>query len=132
MENIEILDVDLHDENLKPKVELIDSNKFIILSLLTFGVYDIWWMFKTWTFFKKDEGLDIMPWARALFMIFFLHSLFDKINLFTAPHVDKNPINSTPLFLGYILFNFLGRLPDPFWLISLLGFFVFNCTYKSI
>ncbi|EXE34023.1 hypothetical protein J571_4043, partial [Acinetobacter baumannii 554515] len=60
-----------HIENLK----VISVNKFIFLSLISFGLYPIWWMFKAWRFFLIKDKLNIMPAARAIFSIFFLYSL---------------------------------------------------------
>ncbi len=56
-----------HIENLK----VISVNKFIFLSLISFGLYPIWWMFKAWRFFLIKDKLNIMPAARAIFSIFF-------------------------------------------------------------
>ncbi|HHP6486771.1 TPA: hypothetical protein ACSE37_001147, partial [Acinetobacter baumannii] len=55
-----------HIENLK----VISVNKFIFLSLISFGLYPIWWMFKAWRFFLIKDKLNIMPAARAIFSIF--------------------------------------------------------------
>ncbi|MDA3491284.1 DUF4234 domain-containing protein, partial [Acinetobacter sp. AOR33_HL] len=52
-----------HIENLK----IISVNKFIFLSLISFGLYPIWWMFKAWRFFLIKDKLNIMPAARAIF-----------------------------------------------------------------
>ncbi|MCA4255387.1 DUF4234 domain-containing protein, partial [Acinetobacter baumannii] len=46
-----------HIENLK----VISVNKFIFLSLISFGLYPIWWMFKAWRFFLIKDKLNIMP-----------------------------------------------------------------------
>ncbi len=51
-----------HIENLK----VISVNKFIFLSLISFGLYPIWWMFKAWRFFLIKDKLNIMPAARAI------------------------------------------------------------------
>ncbi len=56
----------------------ISLNKFIILSIASFGLYEIWWMYKAWRFYQQKEQSNIMPAARAIFTIFFLHSLFKK------------------------------------------------------
>ncbi len=40
-----------HIENLK----IISVNKFIFLSLISFGLYPIWWMFKAWRFFSNQR-----------------------------------------------------------------------------
>ncbi|EPJ6601734.1 hypothetical protein LF332_001655, partial [Acinetobacter baumannii] len=42
-----------HIENLK----VISVNKFIFLSLISFGLYPIWWMFKAWRFFLIKDKL---------------------------------------------------------------------------
>ncbi|MFX8512392.1 hypothetical protein ABTM04_21180, partial [Acinetobacter baumannii] len=64
-----------HIENLK----VISLNKFIVLSIISFGLYQIWWVFKAWRFFLIKDKLNIMPAARAVFSIFFLYSLFNRI-----------------------------------------------------
>ncbi|MUT81012.1 tyrosyl-tRNA synthetase, partial [Acinetobacter baumannii] len=43
-----------HIENLK----VISVNKFIFLSLISFGLYPIWWMFKAWRFFLIKDKLN--------------------------------------------------------------------------
>lgn len=61
-----------HIENLK----VISVNKFIFLSLISFGLYPIWWMFKAWRFFLIKDKLNIMPAARAIFLYsFYIHYL---------------------------------------------------------
>ena len=58
--------------------QIISLNKFIFLSIISFGTYEIWWIYKAWKFFQQKEGLDIMPAARAIFSIIFLNTLFNK------------------------------------------------------
>lgn len=63
----------------KEKISNITSPTiFVILSILTFGLYEFLWMYRTWKFFKKEEKLDIMPFWRVWFAIFFVPSLFEK------------------------------------------------------
>jgi hypothetical protein len=50
--------------------KIISLNKFIFLSIISFGAYEIWWIYKAWKFYQQKENLDIMPAARALFSIF--------------------------------------------------------------
>lgn len=102
--------------------EVIDVNKFIILCIVTMGLYAIWWMYKAWRFYQQKENLDIMPAARAIFCIFFLTSLFNKIQLHAKEKGYKESFSSVGLFLGFLVGNLLAYLPDPFWLVSILSF----------
>lgn len=58
--------------------DIISVNRFILLSILSFGLYGLWWMYEAWRFYKQKEKLDIMPVARTIFFIFYLDSFLDK------------------------------------------------------
>ena len=102
--------------------EIISSNNFVILYFVTFGIYGIWWMYKSWRFFQRRDNLDIMPALRAIFYIFFLYGLLERIQAFAHAKGYSNSYNSLVLFVGFILLNLLARLPDPMWVISILAF----------
>lgn len=99
--------------------KIMSLNKFIFLSIISFGIYQIWWIYKSWRFYQQKEKLDIMPAARAIFSILFIHSLFTKILDFAKEKGYNETYSPTTLFIGFIVVNLLSRLPDPFWLISL-------------
>lgn len=63
-----------------------------------------------------------MPAARAIFSIFFLNSLFNRILDFAKQKGYDGSYSSTTLFIGFLIGNLLAKLPDPFWLVSLLSF----------
>ena len=68
----EILDSrNLETNNDVEEQKIISLNKFIFLSIISFGTYEIWWIYKAWRFYQQKEKLDIMPAARAIFSIFF-------------------------------------------------------------
>lgn len=116
----------------KEVIGIISQDKFIILCLMTFGIYEIWWAYKTWRFFKYKDQLDIMPAARALFGIIFLIPLFNKIQSYAREKGIEANYNSIVLFVGIIALNLIARLPDPFWLLALLGFALYIPPYKSL
>jgi hypothetical protein len=126
MENNAVLDADLSVDRAEDAiaVEIVESGQFALLSFLSFGLYEIWWQYKMWRFFKQKENLDIMPAARALFAIFFLHALLEKIQDLAAKAGYQRSYSSGGLVLGFILFNVLSRLPEPYWLISLASVFM--------
>jgi hypothetical protein len=124
MESNQILDLNITDEsNSKVEIEIVDGMKVLILSLVSFGLYGIWWIYKSWRFFKEKDGLDIMPVARAIFSIFFLYSLFENIQHYAKSHGYQKSYSSWALFAGQIIFSIASRLPEPYWLISIVSSF---------
>lgn len=106
----------------EPAPVIIKPLYFIILSIATMGIYQIWWLYKSWRFFKEKEDLDIYPAARALFGIFFMKQLFDKISDYASEKgLDVN-YNSTNRLIAIIVLNVASRLPEPLWLISVFSF----------
>ena len=77
---------------------VVSPQKFLVLFFLTVGVYRVFWFYKHWAQHKKHIDPDIWPVPRAIFSIFFTHSLFDLINFRLK---DKNiPFNWAPNFLA--------------------------------
>ncbi|MEN5173044.1 hypothetical protein ABE427_09935 [Acinetobacter higginsii] len=103
-------------------LRIISMKRFIILSITSFGLYQIWWMFKAWRFFAIKDNLKIMPAARAIFSIFFLYSLFNKIQNYAQANGYTRSFSSAWMFVGYLLIIFAYYLPDPYWLITLFDF----------
>ena len=100
----EILDSgNLEITNVVEEQKIISLNKFIFLSIISFGTYEIWWIYKAWRFYKQKENLDIMPAARAIFSFFFLNSLFNKILEFAKKKEYQNSYSSVSLFIGFFV-----------------------------
>lgn len=132
MNNDDILDSDeIFELDEGFRVDLISSQKFILLSILSFSLYPLWWSYKIWKFFKEQENLDIVPAARAIFAVFFTWQLFDKI-LGKAKGEGYTENYSPGLLFGvFFLLNLLSRLPDPFWMISVVTFVAFLPPVKA-
>lgn len=56
-------------------------SKIIILSICTFGIYELYWMYKNWKIIKSHSGKKIHHFARTWFSIFFCFPLFKIIIL---------------------------------------------------
>ena len=95
--------------------------RFVLLSLMTFGIYDLYWFWKNWSLVKRADGSDIWPIARAFFAAFSYFSLLTDINTRLALRNSTREL-STALGVGFLVMNALHRLPDPYWLISLFAF----------
>ncbi len=64
---------------------IVSPGKFAILFLATLGLYQLYWFWRNWRGYKracKLEGssdADIWPIPRAIFAVFFIHSLFRNV-----------------------------------------------------
>jgi len=112
--------------------KIISVNKFIFLSIISFGLYELWWIYKEWRFFQQKEKSDITPAARAIFSIFYLHSLFSRILGFAKEKGYSGTYSATLLFIGYIVGSLLAQLPEPFWIVSLITLVFLIPPFKAM
>jgi hypothetical protein len=59
---------------------VVSPAKFIALYLATFGLYGVYWMYRHWTTYRRATRQEMWPVARAIFSIFFFHSLYAEID----------------------------------------------------
>jgi len=59
---------------------VVSTLKFTMLYISTLGIYALYWFYRNWKLHKIKQGLDIWPIPRAIFAIFFIHSLFNNVN----------------------------------------------------
>ncbi len=95
-----------------PKFFIVAPSKLAVMSIATFGLYEIYWAYKNWQAIKEADDSNIMPFWRAVFAIFFAYRLFQRMGA-------KSPMF---LFVAYILLGFAVRLPEPWDLIAMLSF----------
>ena len=112
--------------------ELLSAQKFIILCVFSLGLYELWWIYKSWSFFRDKDNLDIMPAARAIFAIFFLNSLFDRIQDFSKSKGYTKTFSSIGYFIGFIGLNLTSNFPDPYWIISFISMFLLIPALESL
>ncbi len=89
--------------------------KFSVLSVATFGLYELYWFYKCWKYVKIKEE-KIYPFWRAFFAPFWTYALCMRI--FGGEYKGWSVI----IFLSYFVITALWRLPDPYWLLSSLTF----------
>ena len=58
---------------------LVSRAKLSILFMATIGLYALYWFYAHWRHFKDVTGENIWPLPRAIFYVFFTHSLFGKV-----------------------------------------------------
>ncbi len=93
--------------------------KFIFLTIVTFGLYHIIWIYKLWKRLSNNFGYDISPFWRTAFAIATCFTLFPLL----GKYVKAYCLSSFPGLLFailYLILNFTNKLPDPY---SYLVFF---------
>ena len=56
-------------------------DKFVILGLVTWGIYPVVWFYRNWRYIKTSEGTSIWPWARALFYPFWYYPMLKRLDV---------------------------------------------------
>ncbi len=104
---------------------VVSIRKMMILSFATAGLYFVYWNFKHWSNYKHTTGDDVWPVPRAIFNVFFTHSLFHKIEDYDVtgerPAWSSDGV-ATPIVLIYIANYVLPRLLPSSRLVTLLSF----------
>lgn len=97
---------------------VVATRKFTILFFFTFGAYALYWMYKQWACYRDSlpEGAS-RPWPvmRAIFSVFYFHTLFRKVRAHAAPRLDdwEYRTHATILALLVITERVLDRLSGP-------------------
>jgi hypothetical protein len=100
----------------------VSKTKLILMSIFTLGLYEIYWFYKNWKQIKISTRQNLRPFWRAIFSVFFCYALFKNVQESTDEYGGRQEINPGWLAAGYILMSMMYKLPDPFWVLSLLAF----------
>jgi len=101
---------------------LVSRNKFMVMCLATFGLYEIYWFYRNWKCIRERTGANISPVARAIFTLFFTHALLRDVKIAAAEVDVPARFNVQPAAWGFIILTLLNRLPEPYWMLSLVAF----------
>lgn len=98
----------------------------VLLDLLSFGLYFIYWSYRNLKDIKECKKIDINPVTKALALLIpivglaFLWEQLVAFKNFTEEAGIKNTFSPNWMMTGIIVFNGVSRLPDPYWLLSIL------------
>lgn len=95
--------------------------KLLVLSLVTFGFYELFWFYHHWRLYKERTGARITPAARSLFAPFFCYSLFRHIRESAVQHGVRVTFSPGLIAIAWIVLNLLSRAPGLVPLLSLLS-----------
>jgi uncharacterized protein DUF4234 len=100
----------------------VSLRKFVVMSIVTFGIYELYWAYKNWMLIKARSSEQLSPVWRAWFAQLWSFSLFSRIRDGARErglHVEWTPVW---LAAGYLLMTLFVRLPGTLALLSVLSF----------
>jgi amino acid permease len=71
---------ELETQSNEPLFLYISPARLIIMSIVSMGIYEAYWIYKNWRYIKERSGMNITPFWRGVFGVFFCHSLLRKIH----------------------------------------------------
>jgi len=96
----------------QPEFFAVAPAKLAVMSFFTLGIYDLYWFYKNWKAVQTEKDGKFWLFIRVLFCPISAFSLFKKMGIPKA----------SPLAAAYLASCMASRLPDPWSLVSLLGF----------
>lgn len=101
----------------KPLFLYISSARLILLSIASMSLYEAYWIYKNWRYIKERDGLEIKPFWRGVFGIFYCHSLLRRIHEDNDARAVQEPtFSASGLATGWVILmiiaNIVGRAPS--------------------
>ena len=98
--------------------------KMVVLTIATFGLYELVWLYQHWAAIRRRDHSDIWPVPRAIFGVIFCWSLFMRVERAGKEAGVPGGPPFGPLAVAWILSSLCWRLPDPYDWVSMLAPFL--------
>jgi hypothetical protein len=105
-----------------PPLFAVSTRRFIVLSLCTLGLYELYWCYQNWRRVQIPGREDISPFWRAVFAPLWGFSLFRRMRARSVAAGVPIAWDSNLIATLYLLFAMARLLPEPLSFISLFGF----------
>ena len=119
------------ENTLESRYHVVPLWRFLLLSVLTWGTYEIYWFWKNWSAVKRADGSDIWPIPRAIFAGITFFMLITDLNTQLAAR-GKTMRVSIGMGIGFIITSALHRAPDPYSMISLVSVVFFIPAVRAM
>ena len=107
-------------EKFSPEVPV---GRFILLSLITFGIYELVWFYRNWKLLQKRRKLENFSVLACIFCFsFFAGSIAGTFTKFLNKKHIETDYSATGIGIFYFILAILWRFPDPYSLISSFTF----------
>ena len=109
----------------------VSITKLVVMCIATLGMYQLFWFYKHWVAIKRRTRQDIRPVWRAIFGVIWCYSCFREIDEEARRADGANKLAFGLLAATWIILTIMSRLPDPYWMVSLLSSFVLIPVQKQ-
>lgn len=94
----------------------ISTNRLIVMSILSFNLYEAYWIYKNWRYVKERDNLNIKPFWRGIFGFFYCYGLLRRIHEDAQARAVQAPAFSpgrlaTGWVILMVLANAIDRVP---------------------
>lgn len=89
--------------------------KFMSLSIVTYGMYTAYWMYRNWKTIQLKENEAIMPIARGIFCIFWFYPLFSRLKNDSITRFGKNTVLSSFIAISFALAYVVISIGVGYW-----------------
>ena len=110
----------------------VPLRRFFLLSVLSFGLYDMYWLFKNWECVRDNEKIKINPLLRAIFAPIFSYSLFKRVNLSLKEIEYRALIPPVILFIVYFSSVVFTNISDGIFPLPSISFLPLLYVQKQI
>jgi hypothetical protein len=125
----------------------VSVTKLILLSIASFGIYEIYWFYKNWSLESTRTKESLWPFWRAIFAALTAYSLFHRMYDFAGHYTGNKfglsaatkdrvviPFKGSPAVLAASFFILIvtSRLPDPYSIISIFSVVPLAVVQQSV
>jgi len=105
-----------------PMFLYIPVSRLVVMSIVSLGLYAMYWIYRNWRYLKERDGLNIQPFWRAWFGIFYCHSILKAIQTDRQTNaIEKASFSAGGLATGWILLTILATAIGQNAAVSFLG-----------
>lgn len=91
----------------------ISAPRLVLTSIGSLGIFEAYWIYKNWRYYKEKHDMAMRPFWRGIFGIFFIHSLFRAIR--DDPDmraVKPATFDASWLATGWVVLAIVNRVID--------------------
>ena len=91
---------------------VVSERKFLVLFFATVGMYTFYWHWRHWKLHKIDKKLQIWPMPRAVFQMFFAHSLNREIDYLLERRQQGFNWSPNALATVFVVFTIISNVAE--------------------
>lgn len=91
---------------------VVSPGKFAVLFFATLGMYSVYWFYANWKAYREASGQRLWPIPRAIFNIFFTHSLMRRIQQRLDARNIAHSWSPGAVATGWVILSIVSHIAD--------------------